>query len=68
MDIGIVGKSRDGGIFSASGMKAAIYNGSLHSPVDENLPNTEIECPYVIHVLFFIKKVYKKMRLKWSKS
>ena len=29
-------------------MKAAIYNGSLHLPEDEDLPNTSTKCPYVI--------------------
>ena len=48
VDIGAIGSASDGGTFAASGMKDALYNGSLSLPEDTYLPNTDKKCPYVI--------------------
>ncbi len=48
VNIGAAGSEGDGGIFDASGMKSAIYNGTLRLPEDNHLPNTQKQCPYMI--------------------
>ena len=48
VDIGDVGSASDGGIFSKSGIKVALYNGSLNIPEATNLPNINTTCPFVI--------------------
>ena len=47
VDIGSYGSDSDGGVFSKSGMKVAIENGSLNLPLLGALPTTEIEIPYM---------------------
>lgn len=48
VDVGSLGRSSDGGIFSRSAMGKRLENGTLDIPIDNCLPGTNIKTPYVI--------------------
>lgn len=47
VDVGGYGKQSDGGTFRASAMFSLMQNKQLNIPPDSNLPNTDIDMPFV---------------------